>query len=384
MSLDEAIDRALDKAEAQMAETNSVSEPVESIESPATDLAVDKAMLDKVQEQQAPEPTKKERVKDEKGRFLKTAKAEAPTPDLSDQEAEVDPTKQEQQGESPQEQTAVEAPTFWTAEQKLAFSKAPVEVQKTIADYEAQRNEWANRIATEAEKGKAYERRMSEAVKPYDLELKAQGIDPIQATERLLAWDAIFRADPRAAISDLMQKNGLSPHDFMQDETQEQYPDDPRIGEAAKRAEEALAKVTEYETRQKQAEETAFRNEVESFKNGSDSRGQVRRQFAEMYAPQISQTADIITRNYPNMPRQEVLNHAYEYTMTEIRKSFGVPQVSQPAPKQPEQIAAQAKKAQAAASSVTGAPASGSSTARPRAKTIDEALDRAEEALGLR
>jgi hypothetical protein len=223
--------------------------------------------------------------------------------------------------------------------------------------------------------------------KPYELKLKAYGVsDPLQAAERLLAWNDIIENDPLTAVKTLMQRNGLTPQDLMyQDDgngqPQQQYQSDPRVDEAIAKAEAAERRLQEWQESQQMA---ALQNEVNAFKNSKDSSGQTRKAFAEMYAPQISQAVDALTRLNPGLSRTEQLTQAYDYVQAEVRKLVGgsVTNGVRPAAK-PEQLAQHAKKAQAAASSVTGAPASGTAPQRPSAKSIEEAMDRAEERLGL-
>lgn len=381
MALDnEVFDRAFDAAEAKLAESDTSTEATteDTTEAPKEDLITEKAIVEKAEEQQS---QKESRTRDESGRFVKGSKStpkEEPT-----QEEQISSDQVAEEGTQEASVSPIEPPPFWSAEHKAIFAKAPREVQEAFSHYDAQRNEYVNRLASEAQRGKHYEKRAAEVFEPYKLKIQAQGCrDEFEAVSRLLAWNEIFEQDPKTAISDLMRKNGLTPHDFAEDGNAQYQAEnfvDPRIQEAIERAEKAEQRFEEFERKQ---EEQRISSQVETFKNGVDSLGQTRRQFAEMYAPQIANALERIQTTYPNVSFNEALDHAYEYVLSEARKAFGVNGTAKPIAKKPETVIANAKKAQAAASSVTGAPASGTSVSRPRAKNTDEAIERALERAG--
>ena len=183
-----------------------------------------------------------------------------------------------------------------------------------------------------------------------------------------------------------MTKNGLSPYDFLQEQGYEELPqyNDPRIEQALQEAAEAKKAADEYKSQLEEEKQRIVLSTVEQFKNAKDSSGQARRAFAEMHAPQISMAVETIQSRNPNMPLDQALSHAYDFVLTETRKALGV-QVTPKAMMQPVQTQKpQVQKAKAAASSVSGAPTSASLAKKPGAKSIDEALDRAEEAMGIR
>jgi hypothetical protein len=411
----DAIDRAMDAAEAKLGAMDEI-EPKGSTEADLEqpidkpvqlDLATEKALLDKANEGKKKPATP---AKDDKGKFTKvkhfeaakTAKApKAVAPAVEEEQISDDQVVDVEPNEAAAEETPavapVNAPTFWSAEEKALFSKAPAQLQQIIAAKDLAYQQHVSRVTNEASRGKDMEKRIyadletPEAIERHRNELALNGIkDPIDELHRYRAWDRLLKSDVKAGLSDLMRKNGLSPYDFM-DESGQYQEVDPRVDQAARDAAEAKQALADMRAENTAREENAFRMEVESFTNGVDSNNQPRRAFAKMYAPQIAQTAGIIEKQWPSLSRQEILHHAYEYTMAEIRKSFGVSNVVQaPAtPKQPEQVIAAAKKAQAAASSVTGAPST-TITAKKALKgdtfnqKLESAMDNAEEAMGIR
>jgi hypothetical protein len=276
----------------------------------------------------------------------------------------------------------IEPPRFWSAEKKALFAKAPLEVQQAVLEYEQQRTEWANRLASESEQGRSYRQKVEETFKPYQERLKAEGIsDPIQAAAQLLEWNEAFEKDPVSGVISLMQENGITLEDLygvINSGGSNALPPnnsyrDPRIEQALAEAAEAKKLASEQMQLIQAAQQQAFLSEIERFKNGKDSSGNPRKQFAEMYAPQISQVAEQIQKITPGVTLYDALEHAYEQVLSNAKKAFGV-SLAQPKP----------EKAKAAASSVMGAPLAGGVVKKPKAKTIDEALDMAEEQLGAR
>lgn len=362
---DSVIDRAMDAAEARLsAETDIEATPVETPDTEGTENALEdiavKEALDK--------PSK---VRDTSGKFTKPPTTEEK---VSDQATDVDTAEVEPQEES--QGPSVEPPAFWSAEAKEAFAKGDVAaIQRYAVEHEQQRTEWANRVAQDVAHTKKYQERVNETFEPYRLKLQAAGIrDEVEAASRLLAWNEMLTKDVRGFCINQLKLAGLSPHDLLEAQ-QQQYPTDPRVEQALQAAEEAKRAAEEYKTHIESQKQQALIQQVESFKDGKDSSGQTRRQFAEMYAPQIHKAFEEIQAE-TGLPIQESLNHAYEFVMQKVRGLHGTTQkIQSPQPVQ------QVKRAQAAAKSVVGAPSSGTNVQRPRAKTIEEAMDRAEERL---
>lgn len=307
------------------------------------------------------------------------------------QEADEEPTKEQSQDAEPAttepvaeptaqpEQPTFEAPKFWAAEKKAIFAKAPREVQQAVLEYEQARTEWASRLATESARGREYEEKVNKTFEPYAEMLQRSEIkDPIEAVGQLLEWNRVFEENPMAGVMELMRDNGITLQDLHHAVTnggfQEPSPIDPRVEQALNEAKEAKQLAEQQVNWVQQQQQRYFQSEVTRFKEGKDSTGTPRKQFAELYAPQISQMAEAIQRQNPNVQLYDALEHAYETVLTQARSAFGVK------PAQP----VSAEKAVAAASNVKGAPVNGVANRKPKAKTIDEALDMAEEQLGIR
>lgn len=407
MPLDtDVINEAMDRAEARQLdetaeaiETEVTDVPQETIANdPLEDAATQKASEERTQAKT--EATKSARERDGSGKFQKSAKEgknlsavkakQQEKKNLSAQdEANVETsTEGEEQVEenSIQVEATVEAPAYWDAKDKLAFAKAPKDVQKIIATKEAQRNQWANRIATETQRTRELEKQLNETYEPHKAKLAANGIKNIaEASSRLLAWNELLESDTVGTINTILRRNGLPPYDPYGNgyaEQEQQYSQDPRVEQALAEAQEAKKLAEEHTQRYQRQEEERFISTVNSFKNGKDSRGQVRRPFAEAYAPQITQVTEEIQRQRPDLTIEQAMHYGYEYTMSHMAKLHGPQLVKPQLPQQTrEQKIAQAQRAKAARSSSVGAPRSGVNAPRQNAKTIDEAMDRAEERL---
>lgn len=327
----------------------------------------------------------------------KTSDTQEDKTDLSDQEVDVEKVgAQEQETQVSQDTAPIEPPMFWSAERKALFAKAQPELKKAILDYEAQRNEYVNRITKESERGRTLEKRLNsdfstqEEYRAHMDKLKLGGLnDEIEELHRYRAWNRSFDRDPIGAAIKLLQNHKLTPYDLMNEngqvvETQEPS-EDPRIIEAQNKANEAIKKLEEFENRQK---EQSLRTFAETFKNGKDSRGQVRKPFAEFHASQIDERANLLMSGNPYMSLPDAVNQAYEEVLAQVSSIYGLNASTQApqAPKAPQQAqTANVVKAKAAASSVTGGPSSAviSAKSKLKGKTWNEiansAIDFAEE-----
>lgn len=377
----EMLDRALDAAEAQM-----IDSQVEEAPAPTTtDARVEEAVEVQVADQLKAEA----KTRDEKtGKFVKGAKATdaAPTQVTDQQEAaEVETAQVEAQGEQPQAAAAIEMPTFWSAELKAAAAKAPKEVVEAFTKYDAQRAQWANRMQAEADRGKALEKQLwsdfesPEEIQNHKAQLQAQGIRSVgEEISRYRAWDKLFRTDVKSGVIALMAKNGLTPYDLLESGGgEEQYQSDPRTEQALQAAEEAKREAAELKAAYQRERARSGEAQIEAFKQAKDPRGVTRAQYFDLYKPQITEAFVTILEQNPHLAEPVALEHAYEYIVGEAIKAHGG--VAKPVVAATP--VADVKKAKAAASSVTGAPKSGTMTRKPGAKTIDEAMDRAEEKL---
>ena len=306
---------------------------------------------------------------------------------ISGEEANVEEDKASEgavEAEKPAEPEAepIEIPTFLPAETKALLAEASPALRKNlIAAYNQQENT-VRRALSESGTLKAEKARVDEVFAPHKTRLQAQGVKDIaDLASRALAWDELITKDPKAFVIAQMRQNGITPQDLLEDtgnDPGQQYTD-PRVDEALERAERAEKAFEEFQANQTKAQ---LASELETFKNGKDSTGLVRRQFVEMLEPQIARTVAAIKADpeYQHLTNEQVLHHAYEYEVSQARSGFKAvaPVAPKPMPTK-EEVEKQAAKQKAATGSVRGAPASGTSTPRPRLKgnSFEEKLNSA-------
>lgn len=385
--------KAIDSAERQVSESAEAS----AIDESPTAAESTPEPVDEIAEAQAATNYKeaKERARDESGKFAKAEKTApkagkpAPATKQISQDAAA-PELEAVQVEETQGAAPIEIPGMWNPKEKeTLIAKAPREVQEIIARREAQRAEYDRRVASEIEPLKARYTRMEEVYSPYRTKYQAMGIkDDIEAASRLLAWNEILEQDPRAFVVSIMQKNGLTPQDLLEEQAGTQNYSDPRYDEIARRAELAEKRAEEVAQAMEMQRKQAGQQALEQFKSGVDSSGSPRAQFFESYRPQIVQAFAEIQKLAPHLGETEALNHAYEYVLGEFRKLHG--STAPKAPSQPKQLdPALAAKARAAAKSVTGAPREESAPARSSKskgdfnKRLTEVIDSKLDAVGL-
>lgn len=393
--LDQKIDQALDIVESRNAEPTPDADKEGVVESPAPEAPVE-PLTDKVAEaeeaklvtkEKAPErqhPNPARRSKD--GKFTKAAEsAEAVTPQISDQVANTENTAP---------LTAIadavpsDLPAFWSAEMRKAAEAVPKEFLESFKRHDEQREIQYRRSTAEAQRGKAIEARMYEGYAPEEVtrhraELAANGIkDEVEELHRYRAYDRLIKSDVKGYAAHLLQINGIHPRELLQGDAQPSAPNNFDPTEITRQAEDAAKKtITDWETKQSQAQ---IAQELQGFKAGKDSFGQVRQPFFDAYEYQIASLVPAARQDYPNATRTELISHAYEAWMNHIRNLHGVaaPKAAPVvAPKTTEQRIADAQKAKAMSGRTSGSSVNGTVAERPRlkGKNFSEQFDSAYE-----
>ena len=382
----------MDEAQEQL-ETKAIEaiEPVETdVETQTTDEQHEDIKTKEAIEAKEDKPANKPSLKDMAKKALKAETGQKDTPveeQITDQEADAEIESDETEDENLSVEP-IKPPAFWTAERKKLFEKAPRELQEVISARELELQQQISRAASKGS-NTDYEKRFyedfesPESANLHKAKLKAQGInDPIGELQRYRAWDKVLEADPQAVIMDLMKKNGFTPNDFYNNAYEgaetSQY-QDPRVEDAIKRAEASENAVKEFRAEQERNQKLSWINE---FKSGTDSDGQVRKDFCELYSFQIDNAFQQAQAQYPMASEQDLLNHAYESVKEGIKAFHGVASKAKPAAKPAltnEQRIANAKKAQAAASNAVGGPNTGTVSQKPslKGKNFSEKFDSA-------
>lgn len=405
-----AIESALDAAEAQIEANNAAQEEVIQ-ESPSTPAD---GQSDKIVE--AEEVKQFARTREAQG---KSNKQEPPAqkkkhwaPRSTSQASAEESTDNQQnssQGANQAPQTfgnqgnqntgptseSVKLPDYWPAELRSIAGKAPRDVVEQFARYDANRTQGVQRLLNESRVAKETYNRLHEGWDERKDIAALNGVhSPVDELQRYRAWDAVFNKDPELAIVDLIRKNNLQ-NRFQYNGSVRQEPEPPPwVQQIIDDNKQLKEKVSSFENSSRQQVDSAIQSEYQAFQSGKDSRGESRAKNLQLFEPQIAWAIGELKKVQPNMSRVDLLNHAYEFTMQQVREGLGVQNGSSvAAPNQsaaaPSQSAIQsAKKAQQAAGSVRGAPASVVSSGKVPLKgrnfneKLDSAIDRAIERLG--
>lgn len=310
----------------------------------------------------------------------------AEAPETSEQQPEVE-TKSQDQEAKPEELEAqpdagasedaepIEFPEFWSAKLKKAAAKAPKELLKEFVEYDAQRTQWAYGVANESERLKASDKSLNEAVEPIKAQMLEYGLNPVSLTKRAAEWIQLETINPLQAAKAYVQRMGFTPQDLLQDDGS---PPPELQQQEDLRAE--IAKLREdWQNQQTSLAQQRLQAEIDSFRNEKDASGNLLRPHLGILEPKMAEVIKEIKAQHPKLSNYEYMNHAYNFLAQQLGIAGNKTQQSKPAP---EQLAAQAKKAKSAAASVTGGPAV-SVASRPKTKSVDEAIDRAFNAVGM-
>lgn len=362
------LDGAMDKAEVAIAEPAAETPEIKGIDA-QTETEPD----------QTPEP--------------EAAKEEAAETD-SDQEASAETEPTDPTPETPAAET-VEAPAFWTAETKALFSKASPELQKALSEEAKRQQQQVSRLANEAQRGKTFEQRVNaDFSKPEELaahkaQLRLLGVnDEVGELHRYRDWNRVLKSDPVTVINALIKEHGVTREELEGEplsDDQQNAINDPRIDEVIS---EFRTLKEQQEAERKAREDAVLGAEINAFKAEKDSYGEPRAKFAALYAPQIDQVYhQVLAHNEENgisMSLKEALSHAYDHVQKQIYEAHGI-RPNAPKPPSKETVIANAKKAQAAAVSATGAPRTDVITQKARKpykndkEMVDAAMNRALE-----
>lgn len=391
MATDEidAIDLAIEKAEEELLgkeDINDEEEP-EEVDSEDDDSAEEQEESPAEDDAEDSPDAQEEPGEEDRPKSSKAAKAKTDSSDALE--------SGDVQGADEQSGTPVDQIPFWSSREKSVLAKVPQELRgelaSIIAQKEAQRNEWVNKVTAKAEKGLTYAKRTDEVFAPYSERLKASGAkDVFEVFGRMLEWDRQFSTDPVLAIQELVKRNQITAEEIFggansQYDSQAEYAD-PRVEQALEEAREAKRLAEEYRQNVSRQQDAAITQEVENFRKGTDSLGRPRAEFAKLFAPQISKVYSEIVERSNGISVTDALDQAYEYVLSQSRAALGgnsAPQSfkTKQAPK--ATAPASSQKAKAAAGSVKSSPGGGTTT-KKGPKDIDEAIRMAESELGLR
>lgn len=181
-SLRDELNKALEQSKAaqETQETTEIVEPIEPAENPVST-----------------EP-KKDRVRDENGKFVKQEKA--PEPKLEDKPKELKPTASAQPPATEQPKSA--APQSWNAAAKAEWDKLPESVRQFVTQRETEIHKGFTRLDEERIFGK----QLKEVVAPYMAIIQSENSTPAKAVQELLNTSYILRTGSQQQKAELVKQ----------------------------------------------------------------------------------------------------------------------------------------------------------------------------------
>lgn len=306
---------------------------------------------------------------DESKEDIKKADSEAPSP-KRDAKGGKEPQKEDLKVTPP---TPLEdAPTFWKAEDKVAWAKVPPEIRSVLKKYEDSRNAALARYkqVINDKVGQWADASFDEVFPQERMRaLQIEGKTPAQATQGLWAWNDYLEQSPHEAILEMMDRYELTPEDLYNHrmgnpiQAQQQTFQDPRVDEL----------IQQNQQFQQQQEASKIKNALDAFGN-EQANGKPLRPYWNDVKPYIKSILPLVYQENPSYTDYEALHAAYE------RAIYANPSVRTKLVNTGTQVKFSDEKTlrakEAASASLTG---SSSRTAEPpkTAKTARQALERA-------
>lgn len=276
----------------------------------------------------------------------------------------------------------VNAPHFWSPENKALFSRADPGLQKAITGEVQKIEEWARGIAQEAKGAVEFQGQLNQVFEPYSTKFRKIGATPLQVVDRLMAWQDELDLNPAGAIRKLLASYNLSPEHLMamaEGDPYEQYAD-PRVDEAQKRIDELESQIQAMTQAAQGQRVQAVQSALDKFINETDEQGNLVHPHVNKLEPQIVHYTRQIRASQPMLSEYQVLKTAYARVMSDIEENFVQPKIStvqnQVQKQEVDQKRAEQAK-RAASTSLRGSPAPGAVSSRPKPKSTDEALEMA-------
>ncbi|CAB4136996.1 hypothetical protein UFOVP313_43 [uncultured Caudovirales phage] len=296
----------------------------------------------------------------------------ASTEEPDEVESEADSQSEEPTVETQQDAEPLAAPVFWDEGTKEAFYKLDRAAQELVLSAnKSSQADYTRKTQELAAKSREVEA-INQAFEPYEADLAAQGANKAEVVDYMMRWNNLINRDPVRAIYKIAELTGVQLPGVSQQTGYEQSPVDP----ARTELEQRLARLeAERETVQFQQQADQLKVKLESIANEKDGTGSLVRPMFRDLLPAIQGLVPVIaTENADkDLSELELVDLAYRRAYEPYKKL------------QKEQLTKQVQRSKTAnlASSSISSSASGQSTSRPRIKSVDDAVDRAFEDLGM-
>lgn len=154
-----------------------------------------------------------ERPRDASGKFVATKESDAdpegeePEASVDDAAPDEDRTSDEEEQETEPDVPTIDPPSFWTAEERAAWSSLTPQAQKVVLAKETERDAYVSRVRNEAaeEKKAASQERQQLVSSLTSLNQLQAVIDPVLAEGNQTDWVKLSREDPALCQAKMLE-----------------------------------------------------------------------------------------------------------------------------------------------------------------------------------
>ena len=252
----------------------------------------------------------------------------------------------------------ISAPTTWPKEQREAFESLPDDQQEFMLKRERERDAAFTRKTSELAEQRKEAQSVLDVVKPYEAQMRANGIQPQEYIARLMTYDQALRQNPKQALDYLAQHYGVTQQSSdtgAGQQTSYEEPADPQYQQLQQQINQQAQYLRSMEQSQQDAQYNQLVTKVEDFANEKDSNGDLKFPHFEKLRERMGR----LVTSGETTDLQQAYNMAlrlddglYKQTLASERKAV--------ANKEEERRKAAVQKAKRAKPSSSGAPPRGS------------------------
>lgn len=284
------------------------------------------------------------------------------------------------------ESPKVEPPPFWDKKDLQVWDKLPADAKAICTKNAKNGQTYVNRIISqlnqEFHKQVGDWHGLNEVFTEDRLKtLRAEGLTPAMVTERWAGWQDALNTNPYQTIGKLLQTYNIAPQQFMEYLNSGEAQTFQGNQEIEDLKAELAKQKQDLEQKFSNQELTQIRTQIGAFGQEKDSSGKALRPFFEELKPMIRQLLPLIYEQNEGISDYDALHAAWEraaYADPAIREKL----MAQTKAAQQKEAVIQAQNTKKAASSLVGTTSS-PGTPRPKAKSVDEALEMAAEEHGI-
>jgi hypothetical protein len=173
----------------------------------------------------------------------------------------------------------ISAPKTWPKEQREAFEALPEDQQSFMLKREKERDAAFTRKTSELAEQRKEAQSVLDVVKPYETQMRANGIQPEEYIARLMTYDQALRQNPKQTIEHLAQHYGVnlkSNESGVDQQPLYQEPVDPQYQQLQQQLDEQGKYLRSMQESQQNAQYSELVGKVEGFANEKSSSGELK------------------------------------------------------------------------------------------------------------